>query len=63
LRRQAGVSAAHGEIVVIFDDTVGRSSSWRDSLPLTVGGAVLPSEGIEWVGYEGVTRDVSDARQ
>jgi hypothetical protein len=60
--RQLGVSAAHGDIVVIFDDTAGWTSSWRDSLPVTVGGAVLPSEGIEWVRYEGASRNVSDAR-
>ena len=34
--RQSGVSAAHGDIVVIVDDTVGWGSSWRNHLPMAI---------------------------
>lgn len=34
--RQLGISAAHGDIVVIVDDTLGWSPSWRDELPCAI---------------------------
>jgi hypothetical protein len=58
--RQLGVAAARGDIVVIFDDTIGWSSTWRDHLPVTIGGAVMPSAGIEWVGNDPVSLSIDD---
>ena len=58
--RQRGVSAARGDIVVIIDDAVGRTSSWRDHLPVAIGGAVLPAHGAQWVGFEQPPRGMDD---
>lgn len=48
--RQRGVSAASGDVVVIFDDTVASSGSWRDQLPATLAGRSLAG------GYDRVGR-------
>ena len=58
--RQLGVSAAQGDIVVIVDDTIGWTSSWRDHLPVAIGGAVLPANATQWVGDEGAPRVMDD---
>ncbi len=50
--RQLGVSAAQGDIVVIVDDTVGWTSSWRDHLPIAIGGPLAPTSGANWIGGE-----------
>lgn len=47
--RQRGVSAASGDIVVIFDDTVAAGGSWRDQLPPTLA-VQSPAGGYDWVG-------------
>lgn len=58
--RELGVAAARGDIVVIFDDTIGWTSTWRDHLPATIGGAVVPSAGVEWVAYDPVSLSIDD---
>jgi hypothetical protein len=59
--RQHGVSAARGDIVVIIDDTVGWSSSWRDHLPLAIRGAVRASEAARWTSHDQLPRALDDA--
>ena len=57
--RQRGVSAASGDIVVIFDDTVAPGGSWRDSVPPTLMGHSM-TRGYDWVGLPHETH-VGDA--
>lgn len=59
--RHVGVSAAHGDVVVIVDDTIAWSASWRDHLPSALGGAMCPDRGARWTGYETAARIVHDA--
>lgn len=59
--RQRGIAAAHGDIVVIIDDTVGWTSSWRDHLPISIGGEVIPAEHARWAGHNRPPRLMDDA--
>lgn len=59
--RQLGVSAAQGDIVVIIDDTVGWTASWRDHLPFAIAGEVIPGQGAQWAGYNRPPRVMDDA--
>lgn len=58
--REAGVAAAKGDIVVIFDDTIGESSTWREHLPAMLGVDAVPTSRNAWGSYENVGR-VDDA--
>ena len=49
--RQVGVSAASGDIVVIFDDTTSAGGSWRNHLPPTLAGT-KPAGSYAWVGAQ-----------
>lgn len=59
--RQRGIAAARGDIVVIVDDTVGRTSSWRDHLPLAFGGNVPAAQAAPWVGIGRAASVIDDA--
>jgi hypothetical protein len=59
--REIGVSAARGDIVVIFDDTMGRTSSWREHLPPAIDGTPASGPVADWGSFEGVTRPLDDS--
>lgn len=59
--RQLGVSAAQGDIVVIIDDAVGWTASWRDHLPAAIGGGLIPAARAPWVGHDRVALDLDEA--
>jgi len=59
--RQLGVSAAQGDIVVIIDDVVGWTASWRDHLPAAIGGAVIPAQRAQWLGYDRAALTLDEA--
>jgi hypothetical protein len=58
--REIGVSAAHGDVVVIFDDTMSRTSSWREHLPPAIGGAPMSAPAADWTSFDGGSRPVDD---
>lgn len=60
--RQLGVSAAQGDIVVIVDDAVGWTASWRDHLPAAIGGAVIPAARAQWLGYDRSALSLDEAK-
>ena len=59
--RQIGISTANGDIVVIIDDSVGWTSSWRDHLPVGIGGAVIPAERARWASHDRLPSVMDDA--
>lgn len=58
--RQLGVSAAQGDIIVIVDDAVAWTASWRDHLPAAIGGAVIPTVPAPWLGRDRVALDLGE---
>ena len=59
--RHLGVSAAQGDIVVIVDDAVGWTASWRDHLPAAIGGSVIPASRAPWVGHDRAALNLDEA--
>jgi hypothetical protein len=59
--RQLGVSAAQGDIVVIVDDAVGWTASWRDHLPAAIVGPVVPAARAQWLGYDRAALSLDEA--
>ena len=57
--RQLAVAAAHGDVVVIFDDAVSATASWRDHLPAALEPPASRTE-REWPAYDRRVR-VDDA--
>ncbi len=59
--RHLGVLAADGDIVVIVDDAIASSSSWRDELPAAIRRDVLRHERQPWAEFPQFAPIVEDA--
>ena len=59
--RQLGVSAAQGDIVIIVDDTVGWTASWRNQLPAAIGGSVAAAARAQWLGFDRASLTLDEA--
>ena len=58
--RELAVSSAFGDIVVIFDDSIGWHSTWREVLPTSLPGSRLRESAIAWGTYEPAAHRLDD---